>query len=334
VSAPLLVSRICRILIFYNFDRIEPKMSLNFGLNVKAKKLKPKLILDDGADEAVKPMARPVEITMPTQGQEEDLNEYDVHFDANQQNKLRLKRERDGDFGDGKKARYMQVLIENSKQRRLERQAIKDKRMQQENEDLYGHVETFVTESYKQKMKEEEELKLKQEQEDKAKNVGGFYKGLLDQVEKQRGPIILGDQNMAKKYLKDADNITQIETERINVDFGKKNVKLNDDGQVVDNIKQLKGGINFIRPTVVSTSANDAKTVRKEPTRRIPVQKEANLKRKADVMQQKQTVEAIQLDKKAQIELKFVESIKSKIDAEKQAEARERYLARKKAPLP
>ena len=317
-----------------NFTFFTTIMSLNFGLNIKSKSLKPKLILDDEAEEIVVPKSTPVasEKVEISQTEDEPLNEYDIHFDANQEIKQRLKRERDGDFGQGKQARYMQVLIENSKQRRLERQIIKDKRWKQENEELYGEVETFVTESYKLKLKEEEEVKIKQDQEERSRNIGGFYKGLLNQVEKQRGPIILGDQEMAKKYLKNGGNAASETSERFKIDREPNNVKLNDDGQVVDSIKQLKGGINFVRPAADSVATKDSSNLaRKEMAVPNKVSREIHLKRKADIVKQKELVETHQLEGKILAERKLVERIQSKIGVDKQAEARERYLARKRA---
>ena len=319
-------------------------MSLNFGLNVKKSKLKAKISLDDDdlqivetetpqqvVEAQISRMEAKTNFIESKAEQEPNVYDYDSHFDEIQMGKLQRKRERDGDFGEGKKARYMQVLIKNAKERRVERDRIKDKRIEQENKELYGEVETFVTKSFRIQMEQEEkQRKLEAEREEaerKNKNVTGFYKGLLDQVEQQRtGPIILGDKSMAKAYLKSKPLDTNPNPLL--------NTKLNDEGEAIDKIKQLKGGLNIVRTPQPPKLTDPQKPNQTNLDMNSKWQKVAQAKRQSELLaKQKLQVEQQQLELEQAKEQKLLENISSKITQDKAALARERYLARKNASI-
>ena len=309
---------------------------MNFGLNIRKAKIKSKSLLDNdeldsslSEKQVVAAQISKNDSNIPVD--DADIYDYDAHFDDMQASKMQRKRERDGDTGNGKKARYMQVLIKNAQERRLERERIKDKRIEMENEEIYGQVETFVTESYRLKLeqdaKEKQLEKEREEMESKNQNFTGFYKGLLNQVEQQRtGPIILGDKSMAKSYLKN----TTVESEPV-----LKPTRLNEEGEAIDKIQQLKGGLNIVRPNVPAANKEKQEIQPMKMDMNMKWQKAAQQKRQAEVL--KKQKEQLLLERQQSLindEQKLLDTIETKVTQDKAAQARERYLARKNASKP
>ena len=309
---------------------------MNFGLNIRKAKIKSKSLLDNdeldsslSEKQVVAAQISKNDSNIPVD--DADIYDYDAHFDDMQASKMQRKRERDGDTGNGKKARYMQVLIKNAQERRLERERIKDKRIEMENEEIYGQVETFVTESYRLKLeqdaKEKQLEKEREEMESKNQNFTGFYKGLLNQVEQQRtGPIILGDKSMAKSYLKN----TTVESEPV-----LKPTRLNEEGEAIDKIQQLKGGLNIVRPNVPAANKEKQEIQPMKMDMNMKWQKAAQQKRQAEVL--KKQKEQLLLERQQSLinnEQKLLDTIETKVTQGKAAQARERYLARKNASKP
>ncbi|KAJ1951309.1 hypothetical protein EC988_004081, partial [Linderina pennispora] len=114
---------------------------------------------------------------------------YDEFYDSIQSARDHIKKKKSSDM----RPRYMEKLIETAKQRQTQQEVAKERLLAKEREregDQYGDKEVFVTSGYKE-IKEERQRKVKEEEEQeraeesrKKKGMGGFYRGFLDQIER------------------------------------------------------------------------------------------------------------------------------------------------------
>jgi hypothetical protein len=270
---------------------------------------------------------------------EEDQNvfDYDAVYDDLKKQELIRKQLRDPVSKDGqKKARYMEDLINASKKRKLMLEKQKEKRIQMEREleeEMFGDKEEFVTEAYKQRKEElkrmEEEERKREEKEldpNRERDVAGFYRGLLHQVEKSSGPLILGDQNMSLVSLDE-----EVLPRGLNVSVS----NLNDNEEVVDKRELLKGGLNVSAKATQKKQADEKRREQEqrrqqvldyEKRRMLQMQRERN---KLNLEQQKVKVQQEKLAEKRKEREEVVKQLTS--STSNISDAKARYLARKVA---
>lgn len=326
-------------------------MSLKFGLNVKSFKLSKKkninLLAADGDDTLEnEPLAitqkPPTSITREIQEKalEEDQNlfDYDAAYDEIKATERMKKLAND----DGKRPKYMENLIRVANQRKIFLERAKERKIQKEKElqgELYGETEEFVTEAYLKKqqeikdLEEQERLRDQQDSDPRNKNVAGFYKGILDTVHKKRGPILLGDKDMAKSYM-----LEYTEKDPEPIQPSSSSVKLNDSEEIVDKRELLTGGLNITSKRARKDEKDKIDEIKyryehrkkhdEANKRQYQREKTRNI---ALIMEQKQEVEKQKHQAEKKSEVQIVAELTSSVAKEKVLDAKARYLARKNA---
>jgi hypothetical protein len=268
--------------------------------------------------------------------EDENVFDYDAVYDDLKKQELIRKQMRDPISADGqKKARYMEDLINASKKRKLMLEKQKEKRIQMEREleaEMYGDKEEFVTEAYKQrkeelKRMEEEEKRREQLESDpkRERDVAGFYRGLLHQVEKSSGPLILGDKNMSLVPLDE-----EIEQSPI-----VPSSNLNDNEEVIDKRELLKGGLNVTAKATQKKKIDEQRREQEqrrqqvldyEKRRMLQIQRDRN---KLILEQQKLQVQQEKMAEKRKEREEVMKQLTS--SSSNVSDAKARYLARKAA---
>jgi hypothetical protein len=320
--------------------------SLKFGLNLKPGSKRIKSVLEDDEDEvfgskesierALSSTAGHSTANTTDPAEETEENMYDAVYDDLKRKELLRKKLKDGVGPDGqKKARYMQDLINASAKRKLMLEKQREKKIEKEREtelELYGEKEEFVTEAYKLKKLELKKLEEEERRRDaiesdpnRERDITGFYRGLLNQVERASGPLILGDQSMAIPLEEEEETIPAVS-----------NTNLNDNEEIIDKRELLKGGLNINSKALKRKQIdNDRKSEQERQKRAVidyekrrvqEMQKERN---RLYVEHQKVKIETEKLLEKQKEKNELVSQLTSSTAKESISDAKARYLARK-----
>ncbi|KAI8621246.1 coiled-coil domain-containing protein 55-domain containing protein [Chytriomyces sp. MP71] len=290
-----------------------------------------------------------------------DLFDYDKAFDALKQQKEAQKLLRDN--AAEKKPRYVQNLLKASLQRKIELERVEDRKVAREREqegEMFGDKDAFVTDAYK---KRQEELRLLEEEEKRKEalqRTGGedmtqFYRSLLDahlQISSSLTPEQLETAAAERERREREKQLEQEEALQDAIQRGE--VKINASNEVVDKRVLLKGGLNISRTKV--RSLHEEKEYEERERARILAEQRAKereaerLRREAEALkwrakeeQARRLVEESQRQKvegerkRAEEEERIREEV-AKRNAKRTTEdaaldARARFLARKKAAL-
>ncbi|KAM3582588.1 hypothetical protein VKS41_005232 [Umbelopsis sp. WA50703] len=289
---------------------------------------------------------------------EEDPNifDYDAVYDnlktaeKLQQDKLKSK--------ENKKARYVEGLLEMAELRKRDRLRADEKKVEREREeegDLYGDKEAFVTSSYKEQKEElrrlEEEEKKKEAQESKKKNFNGFYRQLLDEQELAHAAIV---EASIKGVTAPPEPNVEVEDEEDTTLAQQalqegKDVMLNDDNVIVDKRQLLGAGLNVAKKpkfgTFMSLSDSDPRVQQRQQEYEEYKRKklaESAAKRsgrggETERERMSREVERQMLERKQQEEEEekkkeeeFKQKLQKRTSDETAMSAKERYLARKR----
>ncbi|KAJ3310517.1 hypothetical protein HDU76_003347 [Blyttiomyces sp. JEL0837] len=298
---------------------------------------------------------------------EEDPNifDYDGVYDAMKEVEENKRRQRDLGEVDGsgkKKPRYMANLLAAAVNRKIDQaryEDLKSQRERQEEGDMYGDKDAFVTEAYKQK---QEELK-RLEEEEKKKNamqkegdMSIFYRQYLDSLETGAATTLTPEQiklaaQERERREKEAEEERQ---ERLQAAIKAGEAKINDSNELVDKRALLTRGLNISKSKIRSlqqekedeererqeTRERERRRREEEEAEREERRKEAEKRRvkeelarrlREDVERQK-VLEEEKL-RKAQEEEKLALAAKmaKKATEETVSDAKARYLARKAA---
>ncbi|KAG2177295.1 hypothetical protein INT43_007952 [Umbelopsis isabellina] len=290
---------------------------------------------------------------------EEDPNifDYDAVYDnlktaeKMQQDKMKSK--------ENKKARYVEGLIEMAELRKRDRLRADEKKVEREREeegDLYGDKEAFVTSSYKEQKEElrrlEEEEKKKEAQEAKKKTFNGFYRQLLDEKEAVHAAIveasIKGVTAQPEPSVGEGEDEEDTELAQQALQEGK-DVMLNDDNIIVDKRQLLGAGLNVAKKpkfgTFMSLSDSDPRVQQRQQEYEDYKRKklaESAAKRSGrgsepERERMSREVERQMLERKQQEEEEekkkeeeFKQKLQKRTSEDTVMSAKERYLARKK----
>lgn len=253
-----------------------------------------------------------------------------------------------------RKSRYMSDVTKAAEQRERDRSIAELKKIQREREaegDEFADKEKFVTEAYKRKQEEDriaQEEEARREEEEKKKNkfggMTGFHKEMLEREDQRRAEMekivaqaaTTGGIPKVEEEGQDEDNTETKKAREINAKGG--SVIVNEDGEVVDKRQLLQGGLNLgakKKPEAAKDqgrSSSDSRprdqsrghfasggkqAMRERQTRMLEEQLEQSLKRAREEEEEER--------KKVEQETK---SRKTESDI---SNAKERYLARKRA---
>ena len=241
--------------------------------------------------------------------------------------------------------KYMKNLIDAAEVRERDRLRAKEKLLAREREaegDEFADKEKFVTGAYKaqqeelRKMEEEEKKKEEAEAERKRRGGGkmlGLYKELLEREDARHEAIT---KALEEGNAKADEEVEENHKESLDAELAKKaNVRLNDEGQIVNKQDLLQGGLNVIArskaidtkkaPSSSAPGGNPANAqgrggakaaMRERQTRMLEAQLEESAKRAADDEQVEQ--EALK------------RAAKSRKTEDEVSSAKERYLRRKR----
>jgi hypothetical protein len=250
--------------------------------------------------------------------QDSEIFDYDSAYDNLKKQQILKKRQIDGE-PNMKRAKYMENLINASKQRKKDFELRKETKIQKQREqeiELYGETEQFITSSYLLKQQqdqcEEQKQKLELEQNNSG-DVNLFYRNLLNQ-QSEKQPIILG---------KDSNIVLEKKQKIITT-----NAVVNDSGEVVDNIQLLKTGLNILNPKPKQTKYKaEDKNIKYNA-----FEARKNFQRKnIDLLKQKKLVELKKEKEKSERNDIMVENLIVPVNDDIIKDARARFLARKKA---
>lgn len=278
------------------------------------------------------------------------IYDYDSAYDALHAASA-LKKASEASDPSARAPKYMDSLFSAAEQRKSDQLRARDKFLQRtrENEgDEFADKEKFVTSAYaahqeeSARAEEEEKKRVAREEEEQRKfGMVGFHKKMLAEREKRHQEAMAAAEKIKQEGIvvpvagEDEGKKTEQQIVQELEAQGKK-VLLNEDGQVADKRSLLSAGLNIVskpKPppstTTPSTSTNPSKPpqaifnkgsrhgVRERQTAMIAQQIEAAAKRKAD--------------EEADEAAKLAHAAKSRKTEGEVMNARERYLARKRA---
>jgi len=177
-----------------------------------------------------------------------------------------------------RKPKYIHALLEAAETRKRDRQIADEKRIEHEREregEEFKDKEQFITPAYKAQKEAmrlaEEEDRKKEEALAKDKDgslMQGFYRNLLDQRSKMRPGAAV--ESMTPQQLADAaKELEAIEEEKRQREKADQvllkdarerglNVSVNEEGQIVDKVELLHGGLNIKKkPVTVTTNSSN-----------------------------------------------------------------------------
>ncbi|KAI8800580.1 coiled-coil domain-containing protein 55-domain containing protein [Cladochytrium replicatum] len=180
--------------------------------------------------------------------------DYDGVYDDLKREERARKLAREGVQGDGgKKARYMDKIVETAKARKLNLERAKERMAQRERElegeDQFADKEKFVTSAFLERQKElkrleeEEERKEAEDARKRGEDPTLFYKNLLEQTSKS---VFDPKETVDAEYLRVLEEADRERDETLkNIASNKTGVVLNDSNEVVDHRQLLSAGLNL-----------------------------------------------------------------------------------------
>ena len=275
--------------------------------------------------------------------------DYDAVYDGLKRKEWEKKKERDGEDGVRKKARYIEGLLKASNKRKIELERAEERRIQRERDlegEEFGDKEMFVTDAYRKrqeelrKMEEEEKRKEEEESNSAGKNMSGFYRDLLNQ--RERDAIDLNDiGNDTHSDLETQRAIEEEERRQVKTAVASGAIQTNDSDEIVDKRQLLAGGLNMTaravhkrtveeeqQRTIQRQQEEEKRILRDEEARRLKAQ-QAERNRQHIQQQQQEAQQRLKQAKEQEMVL-ALQNAQSKVSESQVSEARLRYLARKK----
>ncbi|KAJ3397702.1 hypothetical protein HDU92_004118 [Lobulomyces angularis] len=284
------------------------------------------------------------------QEEDPDIFDYDKSYDRTkllQETKKKLKRG-ELDQNGRLKPRYIENIKKASEQRKLDYELAEEKKIERERKQengLFDEKEKFVTDNYKKLQLERELLKKKEENEEAKIDMNGFYKGILQDFDRDNDVSIVSKAEEA--LLKEKLRLDQEEEEILKDKIEENtNIKVNDSNEVVDKSKLLKGGLNISKKKIIQMQREEE--VFKEEIKKLKLkeQEEARLREEEFLKRRKLKAERIRQSmllkqQQQEVDLKekklkeedlqdFKANLKRKVDEVGLLSAKERYLQRKK----
>ncbi|ANB14020.1 hypothetical protein AWJ20_4976 [Sugiyamaella lignohabitans] len=167
-----------------------------------------------------------------------------------------------------------------------------------------------------------------------------FYKSVLEEEDRRNEAIIEATKSVAtvdSDKIKNVDNGEEnallTKAEKINKEVGYQKVQINDSGELVDDRQLLSAGLNVVkkRPVDNTKSTNSGRSIsisdtKKPATYRKDRRRETELIERQLLAQEKRKRQEIESSKE-----RIISQVKSRKTDDSISQARERYLARKKA---
>ncbi|KAF4587813.1 coiled-coil domain-containing protein 55 [Ophiocordyceps camponoti-floridani] len=276
--------------------------------------------------------------------------EYDSVYDSMKRAKSGAKD--DVEPGGERKPKYMQGLMRAAQTRKRDALIAEETKVAREREaegDEFADKETIVTEAYKRQLEENKRLKeeeRRREEEDAKRNKGGgmsaFYRRFLDKDEERHAEAVKAVQ---ERQATTADD--EAETERddekeeaaLAQELNAKgaSVAVNEDGHVVDKRQLLKGGLNLggKKRGAATERQGQQQHAHHGSTRAGQTGlggKKAMWERQSRMVEeQRAKTQKRRLEADDEMRRERERETKSRKTEEERLQARERYLARKKA---
>lgn len=251
-----------------------------------------------------------------------------------------------------RKSKYMRNVMASAAVRKRDALIAEEKKIAREREaegDEFAGKEKFVTEAYKKQQEEnrrlEEEERQREEEEAKKNKTGGmtaFYKQLLERGDETHSEIMKAAEQRAKGDAKEVEGAREnVKTEadiarEINEKGG--SVSVNEEGQVVDKRELLKGGLNVgakKKPDARKTTdrAVDQRDESGQSTGYFGAGGKTAMRERQSRMLEAQLAESQKrnLEYEEEERQKIERAAKSRKTRAEISNAKERYLARKRA---
>lgn len=200
-----------------------------------------------------------------------------------------------------------------------------------------------MTSAYKKQQAQLQEQEQRDAQEKQAGSMADFHKQMLESSEKEHQAIVEASKSITPgaqssiQSEQDSRNVLREQARMINRDAGYDKVKINDEGELVDDRQVLGGGLNVVS-TKKRSSTHDSRTIHSQEgfssgrmnktSFRSRTQQTARIME--DMREHQQKERQAKEDQLSKLADTFTQK-KTSVDAV--AGARERYLARKKAKL-
>ncbi|CAG8633036.1 1916_t:CDS:2, partial [Ambispora gerdemannii] len=253
---------------------------------------------------------------------------------------------------EAKKAKYVDKFLKAAEIRKRDLALAQERKIQKEREaegNEFEDKETFVTSAYKAQAEElkklEEEDKKKESEQKKGKHMTSFYRQLLDQTDSAKAEAIKASRASlaTKQRIEENTDSLSLKTDKELAELALaagKEVMLNADEKIVDKRQLLSAGLNIPQKKKISESQADHgadnidrysrgrggssyNTYNREEMRHRERQSRELEKQ---ILETKRKAEEEQKAKEEQL----VQKLSQKKDEKAIADARERYIARKR----
>lgn len=200
-----------------------------------------------------------------------------------------------------------------------------------------------MTSAYKKQQAQLQEQEQRDAQQKQPGSMADFHKQMLDSSEKEHQAIVDASKSMDPGALgsvqseQDSRNALRDQAKMINRDAGYDKVKINDEGELVDDRQVLSGGLNVVS-TKKRSSTHDSRTIRSQEgsssSRMNKSSFRSRTQQTARVMDDMREHQEKERQAKEEQLSKLADTFtQKKTSSDAVASARERYLARKKAKL-
>ncbi|KAJ3194503.1 hypothetical protein HK101_002566 [Irineochytrium annulatum] len=301
------------------------------------------------------------------QALEEDPNvfDYDASYDAMKLEEEARRRKREvGEDGEdkrtSKKPKYVEGIFKAVVARKVYLEQAEEKKVQREREkegDEFGDKEAFVTEAYKEKMRElrrlEEEERIREEKERASSaDMSGFYRRMLEERERTSEMSLSKEEIEA---LAEEKRIREMEEKRekegiLREALESGQVKLNASDEIVDKRGLLRGGLNVsgAKKRDLEREREEEERAKREFERKRREEEEKERERRREEQERRKAkeaaarrlvAEAVRQDEEERERKKMEEEerlkelaklMQKKASEETVSDAKRRYLERKK----
>ena len=279
--------------------------------------------------------------------------DYDTFHDA-KTSVSEAKKEAEKADAIARKPKYINNLLDAAARRKQDQQVAREKFLQREREaegEEFADKEKFVTGAYKEQQAEtrklEEEEKRKAEVEERRKRMlgggmQGFYRGMMDQQEKQRQGAVEAAELIEREgpVTGDAGNKVEQSDAQLAEELKAKgvNVHVNEEGLITDKRELLSAGLNVgVSGKTKNAHGSDhlktsARPLQSAFANRNAASRDAQRERQSKMMEEQLAQQAKRAreeeDEERQKAENAAKSAKSSTDVN---DAKARYLARKAA---
>ncbi|KAJ1645533.1 hypothetical protein J3B02_000005 [Coemansia erecta] len=262
---------------------------------------------------------------------------YDEVYDeiSNARNRIKNQRLKKDDL----KPKYMEKLIESAKQRQIQKEVVRERLLTKERQregEKFADKEVIVTDGYKkqkemrQKLVEEEELreqKQKQQQQQQQKEMGtaGFYRGILDHIDREDVSKAIAESNASSRLVK-GDREQHIAAEHENKQSLRAGLNVSSHNKQQQQ-KQHQERLDSRQDSLASKGSDDLRDDHRPASAQHHHLREKGLSLSRDVAEQKRLQEEAKEQERQELIRKYARrNDRAAIEA-----ARMRYLQRKQA---